>query len=483
MPHRLPHLLIILSVVVSTFMHAPHLPKDLVSIHVWRQTQTQSTIDNFYEEDMNIVNPRKNDRGNGDGIFRMEFPLMQWMIAMLYKIFGSHLIITRLFLFLTGIIAIIGLYQLLLALFSHSLAAAAGAWTFCFSPAFFYYTINPLPDLFALCFGIWGLALFFRYVQNNKTTLLLLSGFFIAISGLCKLPFILLYAVPVTYFIQQFIRTKFSTQEFPVWIATFAWVALPAAWYVTVIPTWHGNVIVKGILDNQDSVQRLLHYLNHNLISTLPELLVGYGAMLFFITGIIFTFRNNVHRNRLFWPIASWLILFLAYYIFEANAIGTVHDYYLFPIIPLLFIVVSYGMMQLLKFHNSVSRILIPLLLLIIPITCYLRMQSRWNVDSPGFNKDLLVYKNELQHIVPDDAVVIAGNDESHFIWFYYLHKKGWAFYPEPDTAQLHEMINKGAQFLYTDSEKIKTQQEFQPFLSEEVGKFGSITVFALSKR
>jgi len=88
-----------------------------------------------------------------------------------------------------------------------------------------------------------------------------------------------------------------------------------------------------------------------------------------------------------------------------------------------------------------------------------------------------------LQELVPDDALVVAGNDESHFIWFYYLDKKGWAFYPEPDTAQLQDMINKGAQFLYTDSEKIRTQQEFQPFLEQEMGRFGTITVFALSKR
>lgn len=480
---RLPYLLLIVSVIVSTFMHAPHFPKDLVSIHVWRQTQTQSTIDNFYEEDMNIFNPRKNDRGDGDGIFRMEFPLMQWMIAVLYKIFGSHLIITRLFLFLTGIVAVIGMYQLLLALFKHPLSAAAGAWAFSFSPAFFYYTINPLPDVWALCFGIWGLALFFRYVQNDKAISLLLSGFFIAISALCKLPFILLYAVPATYFLQQFIRTKFSAQHFLIWIATFAWVALPAAWYITVIPTWHGNVIVKGMLDNQDSIQQLLHYINHNLISTLPELLVGYGTMLFFLTGIIFAFRNKVNHHKLFWPIMSWLVLFIAYYLFEANAIGTVHDYYLFPILPLLFIVVTYGIIHIINSNNSILRVLIPLLLVIIPITCFLRMQSRWNMQNPGFNKDLLVYKNELQQLVPDDALVVAGNDESHFIWFYYLDKKGWAFYPEPDTTQIRDMINKGAQFLYTDSEKIRTQQEFQPFLQQELGRFGSITVFALSKR
>jgi hypothetical protein len=88
-------------VVISFLMHYQHFSKDLISIHAWRQTQTQSTINNFYEEDMNILNPRKNDRGTTDGIFRMEFPLMQWIVACQYKLFGNHLIISRLFMFIT----------------------------------------------------------------------------------------------------------------------------------------------------------------------------------------------------------------------------------------------------------------------------------------------------------------------------------------------------------------------------------------------
>ena len=41
-------------VVISILMHLPHFNKELCSIHVWRQTQTQSGINNFYEEEMNI---------------------------------------------------------------------------------------------------------------------------------------------------------------------------------------------------------------------------------------------------------------------------------------------------------------------------------------------------------------------------------------------------------------------------------------------
>ncbi len=70
-------LVLVLAGLLSLAMHYRQFPKDLMSVHVWRQTQTQSTIINFYEENFNIFYPAKNDRGDGRGILRMEFPLMQ----------------------------------------------------------------------------------------------------------------------------------------------------------------------------------------------------------------------------------------------------------------------------------------------------------------------------------------------------------------------------------------------------------------------
>jgi hypothetical protein len=187
-------------VVISSLMHLKHFSKDLMSIHVWRQTQTQSTIINFYEEDMNILNPRRNDRGDSDGIFRMEFPLMQWLVACQYKIFGNHLIISRIFMFLIGLLSILGIYKLLDALFQKPILSVIGAWAFNFSPSFYYYTINPLPDNLALCCSIWGLTLFFIWNNKKNTKYLIFSSLLLSIGALCKLPFIIYYIVPFAYF-------------------------------------------------------------------------------------------------------------------------------------------------------------------------------------------------------------------------------------------------------------------------------------------
>lgn len=432
---------------------------------------------------MNILNPRQNDRGASDGIFRMEFPIMQWLVALLYKVFGKHLIITRLSMFLIGLLTVFGIYRLLTELFQNVILSTIGAWAFNFSPSFYYYTINPLPDNLALCCAVWGLALFFAWYNQKKTIYLLFCGLLLSVGALGKLPFIIYYIVPIVYFANLFtkhgLKRDYLVQAFTV----MSFSIFPVIWYVTVVPHWHGNVVVRGMLGGNVSLIELLDYYHHNLISTLPELLVGYGSLVFFLAGFFFLFKNKAHHNPKFPLLASLGALAITYYLFEANVISKVHDYYLFPFYPMLFALVAYGAYNLYRDGAKFSRYLTYLLLLGTPVSCYLRMQGRWNLDSPGFNKDLLTYKTELRNAVPKDALVVAGNDDSHFIMFYYIDKKGWGFNNDNLTPKsLQEMIEEGAKYLYTDSKNITSNIELSRFFDKVVLEKGSIKVYSLKK-
>ena len=466
---------------VSLSMHYKYFSKDLISVHVWRQTQTQSTIINFYEESMNIFNPLKNERGNGDGIFRMEFPLMQWLVAILYKIFGNHLIISRIFMFIVGLFSIAGTYKLIKEIFNNRTIAIIGAWAFNFSPCFFYYTINPLPDNFALCCSIWGLAFFFSWIRKIKNFILLLSCFFLSIGALCKLPFIIYFVVPLVFFLQIFLKNKVNKKNTINVFILFSFIILPLAWYLYVVPSWQGNGIVGGVLDNNVSFPKTLFYLKDNLFSVLPEMLLNYGSVFFFIMGFYFLFKNKSYKNQKFPLLLALSLSVLAYFLFEINMITNVHDYYLFPFLPILFILVCFGAYNLLNLRIRFFKYFTVLLLLILPLTTYLRMKIRWNEDKPGFNKDLLIYKNELKNAVPKSALCVVGNDISHFIFFYYIDKKGWGFNnDELNATSLKNMIENGAKYLYSDSRRIDTKAELQPFIDKLILEKNSIRIYSL---
>ncbi|MDQ3048710.1 MAG: glycosyltransferase family 39 protein, partial [Bacteroidota bacterium] len=382
---------------ISILMHFNHFNKELIGIHVWRQTQTQSTINNFYEEDFNILNPSKNERRDGDGIFRMEFPLMQWLVASVYKVFGAHILITRIFMFMVGLLSVWGVYRLLRNFFQNEHAALAGAWAFNFSPCFYFYTINPLPDNLALCTGIWGLAFFFTWLRFRNDSLLWLCGIMFSIATLCKLPFILYYIVPAAWFFMKLLEQKSLQKILIPCFKIFCFIILPLLWYVWVIPGWQGNGIVNGMFENDFSAPVIIDYLQHNLVSTLPELLVNYAAMPFFIAGFYFIWKNKAYQNPLFNVIILLCLGLLAYFFFELNMIAKVHDYYLFPFYPVIFMVVTYGLWQLYELKYKYNKTIVLFLLAMLPLTAYLRMHKRWDLNSPGFNKDLLMYKNELR--------------------------------------------------------------------------------------
>ena len=466
--------------ILSTLMHLRAFPMDLIGPHVWRQSQTMSNVVNFYEGDFNITNPRRNNQGIKSGIYRMEFPVMQWLFAGVARVTGHPLLVSRLLTFGLSLISVLGFYFLLKSLFNNETIALIGAWALNFSPAFYYYAVSPLPDNFALCAGIWALAVFLKSLPEPNWKHTILSAFLMSLSMAAKMPFILFYALPFAFYIQKIIQQKLVIQDVfkgLIWIVFFIPTLL---WYLWVIPTWEGNGIVAGMLNLAASPTDLLDYLQHNLFSNLPELLLNIGAVPLFIAGFYFIKKYKVRQHKLFYPLLFWAFLTLLYFFFELNMIAKIHDYYLFPFYPILFIIVAYGAYHLSKIKNGKS--IVAILLISLPIFAFARIQGRWNVEEPRFNRDLLEHKTELQALSQKSDLIIIGNDMSDAIWFYHLDRKGWGFSKKfPLKPQrLGVMIDKGAKYLYTDSEAVLNNPKFEPYLQNKIGIFGTIHVFEL---
>jgi hypothetical protein len=159
--------------------------------------------------------------------------------------------------------------------------------------------------------------------------------------------------------------------------------------------------------------------------------------------------------------------------------IGLAHDYYLFPFVPFLFLVVTAGVDTILSNSRKWFKAVGYLALIIIPITAYLRSEGRW---SPMGNEGILLkHKTELRDLVSDDALVVVGNDPSSFIYLYHLGKNGWTFEQNWLTAeQLSEYVSRGARFLYSNTEFVEREISLHPFLDEAIFKKDGIVVYPL---
>lgn len=483
--HRL--ILFVFIPLVSFILHFRIFTWDLQGQHAWRQTETQSMIRNFAEKDFNILNPRVNNRGDKNDIFRMEFPLMQWIYAIFFKLFGDHIIISRILDFLVGLITVFGFYRMCFGLTRHYVASLGAAWAFSFGPTFFFYTMNPLPDVMALCFCIWGMVFFFDWTRDRRWWDALLCMVFFTLSTLVKLPFIVFFSLLGTDELFRLFRTRFRSFRELLLVAVFSLAILsPAlAWYIWVIPGWHGNPIVQGMFGlTKDQMPHLYDILQYNLLQVFPKLLLNLWALPFFLTGLLFIFIRRYYRRSLFAPLFILSIGVLTYYLFEAMMIDKWHDYYLFPFLPEIFLIVLYGLYQLLKSQRALLVLIVFCILAYLPVYAYTTTDYRWNIDPGAENPDFLKYKVELRKATPDTSLVIVANDISPYIYLYHLHKKGWAvecYRMSGDT--LADRIKHGARYFYCDTRRLDSDSSTQSHFDRLIMQIDSIKVWALKTK
>jgi 4-amino-4-deoxy-L-arabinose transferase-like glycosyltransferase len=472
-----PKFIFVAIVLLGAALHWNIWNLDIMGIHAWRQTQTMTVVENFAFEDMNILNPRINSRGDGNGIHRMEFPLMQWVFAWFYKWFGSELVIARILTFLISTFSVLGFYRLLREYKQSDFISALGAWCFAWSPVLFYYSVNPLPDNLALCLAVWSFFFLKRHQADSSFRSLFFFSLFLSVATAVKLPFILFGAGYIPIFIDRLKARKFKDEMSKSLILGF--ILFPAAaWYLWVIPQWTNAGLIGGVgAETTFNYQSALTTVWGTIHSLLPELFINYGSVLFFILGIGVFFQKKDKASQ-FKVELSILFFVTIYYLYEVNMIGLAHDYYLFPFIPLLFLVVSAGLKKLLSHSNPWLKYVGYAALLVLPLTAYLRTEGRW---SEGNASLLVKHKTELRNIVDDDALVVVGNDPSNFIFLYHIGKKGWTF--EQNwilSGDLQQYMEKGAKYLYCNTEFAENEPSLRTLLGEPIFDKDGIKVYPL---
>ncbi len=473
--------ILLLSIFALSFLlHFRIFSTDIVGPHAWRQTATQITIDCFFEEDNNILHPKIYARGTGDGIRLAEFPLMQWTVAQTYYIIGQSIFATRVVCFAIGLFAILGFYMLLKLLTRNKYVVISGAVLFSSSPLFYYYMINPLPDLLALCAAVWSMYFYLKAAHASKPYLYYLGTAALSIAILCKLPYIIFAGVPLGILINV-VREKQNRAHIVTLLLSGLLVTPAVLWYAKVLPQMTWNPAMAGIFSDTKEGHPLLESLTGNLISLLPELYLNYAAVPLFLVGLFILVKQRMKLLRRHLPFTITGILTLLYFFYEINLISTVHDYYMLPFLPLLFLIAARGFQELLESKSKAIRIACIVMVLATPITAYLRIDTRWNTQGPGFPSDWLTYRNELRTAVPDSSLVIMGSDMTQCIMPYYMHKRGWTYVDYELTKENLELyVRQGAEYLYTDCTRTLQDTTLHPLLGEEIKVCGSVHVFSL---
>ena len=469
---------------LSIAMHFNVFKTDLIGKHLWRQSQTQLNIQQFTRYDYNILNPRHNCFNNkGSNILRMEFPIMQWLIASVNKIFGESILNTRICMFLFGFLGVIGMYLLILELFFNKVVALITAVAFNFSPVFYYYTMNPLPDVFALSMGIFALAYFIKYKNSLEGKYMVISAIFMSVSILAKLPYILFGALPATYFIQTLIKRKEGYQRKTKQIFISYSLALlgPILWYGWVMGEWGTTTIVGGIIKTPLPAERYWYILKHHLEVMWPRLLMGYPSLIIFFVGIFYILKNKKYLTSNFWLFGVMGLGLLGYFFFEISMIDIVHDYYMMPFFLIFFVIIAYGITQILD-KNILYQSFLSFAIIAMPIHAYFTSTKLWSVQQSFYDPTLLNDREALRNIVPNDAKCIMINDYSGYIFPYLIDKLGYVFdHDHLPKEWVDDMIrNYDVKYMYSTTRVVDSQEDFQIFYDSLIYEKGAVKVFKL---
>ncbi|MFZ2897903.1 MAG: glycosyltransferase family 39 protein [Saprospiraceae bacterium] len=478
------HYLILFLILLGSFlMHKPYLSLDIQGIHSWRQTQTMWNVRNYVRHDANILNPRVAELKDGMGaIYRYEFPLMQWSIAMLQKAGGEKIEIVRVSVFFIGALSVLGMFLLARLIFNNPWTALATAFLFQFSTVFFYYTLNPIPDNLSLTGVIWYLYFILRHQQTQKIRHLALASLALLIATLAKLPF-LMFAVVSLHFAIRHIREHGLVWKYQLSYAGIQLLIMVPAflWYAWVMPGWTGNPVLTGIFQSTLSKAELLKIIGYHAKVMFPQILLNPPVWPLVLLGL-YAFVRKGQGQRWIWGLVFITFLYLT---LQLNTITWVHDYYMMPFLPWLYLLIGYGAHLLItlpyKFRPGVIALLV--ICAIAPWHTSRYTDKYWSLDQTYFNKDLFIHSEALQNAAPRDAKCIIINDHTRYIFSYRIDKMGYIFHDNYlPVGWVDDLVrNKGVTYLYSDSEKINQDSAIARYVDETVLEAGSVKVFRLA--
>jgi hypothetical protein len=212
-----------------------HVTAPFLDAHAWRQLDTAAMARNFYEGPFFPLDPRV-DWGGRNGYLEAEFPLVQAVIAVLYRLFGLHEILGRLLVIATALGLIWCVYRLALALDGRVPVARAAAFLTAISPAVVFFGRIVIPDTPMIFLSALALLGFVGFARTDSRKWLVTGAVALTLACLLKLPAVFLGPPIVAALVRG--RGWKAFRDPRIWMAGALPLAL-TAWY------WHAHAIFE----------------------------------------------------------------------------------------------------------------------------------------------------------------------------------------------------------------------------------------------
>lgn len=309
------------------------------SIHQWRQTDCLSITKNYYEEGMHFFEPKIHFQGPKQGHAVSEFPILNYSVAALWKVFGEHEFIYRLVEYLIFITSLFVLYNTLIRFYKSTLLSFFAVSFFLTSPLLAYYSFNFIVDVPALSVGIMAFCAFYRFYHTREMPFFYLAlvlgtlAVLMKASALISLALILFFTIVDILGLTKVFKTEklFERKVFPLVLLLLS-VVIIFSWYKYALiynENNNNNIFLLTILPIWEMEEGELIYNLKMLFNNLFPVFLNKPMLFLFATLVFYVIAKFKSLNSFLKYAFVFSAVFFIVYLLIFFRVFSVHDYYL----------------------------------------------------------------------------------------------------------------------------------------------------------
>ena len=494
------------------------------SIHQWRQCDCLSFTLNYYKENRPFLDPSVCWIGNkGTGETVVEFPIIYYSVAQLWKIFGQHEFISRL---IVMCLTFAGLYFLFL---TFKLFLLDSFWSIVLSllmftsPIWVYYGNNFLPDVPSFSLALMGWYHFMKFYKNGSERSYYFSMFFFMVGGLIKISSLISFLSLFGIFLIETVlgknmgrNKKIFTKPINHLIPFIIVIIINTSWYLFAIhfnKEHNEGILGSGIIPIWNySEERILYVwrlFTHQLIFTYySKYMLLFIAACFILCLFYFKKSNRfLITLNIFIAFGSFLFFILWYDVFHG------HDYYMINLLMFsVFTLLNFSVIVKDHFKKIAKSFFIKILfLLFLSINIFYASAQTYiryfypehdTVFSYIVPEETLeffrfMHWNYKEHVKAFETIepfnrklgikrtdkVISLCDPSLDITLYLMDQKGFTdfdLFTSRGDERMQKYLRMGAKYLFISDKKFYEEKYLEPYLKNKMGSYKNVDIYYL---
>lgn len=504
----------------------PHsIQKGPYSIHMWRQACDLSWTKNYLEEGFQFFKPRVHwTTSNHTDQAAQQFPIINYLVALLWIIFGQHEFIYRLLHLLIVYLGLFYLFKLTHGILSDSFWSLYIPVLLFTSPILVFYSNNFLPNTPAFGLVFIGLYQYWKFVQTNKAKFLYISILIYGLAGLIKATALLSFmAIIIIHLISQinYVRNILKIPKIGklvhllpmmgVFVVFFIWVFWVREYNRENITGLYTTGF-RPIWDTENFYEVL--YYGTQLYTLILPAFFSRTAMVLILALFAWLILNFRKTDRIFVSFTGIVFMGILLYLVLMIKGFTVHDYYLINIL-IIIPLISIAFLHYLKsnhislFQSKAFKGLSIIALIILMYNTMVIQRVKYDTEDTFVRHTILlddkikgywkykefVYNSKLEALttitpylrelgIKRTDIVISVPDISPNVTLYMMDQKGcseYGLFDADGSDRMGNYIKTGTRYLIVNDPAYLNKPFLSKYIDEKIGEYKNVQIFTLS--